>query len=147
MFIVIVVSKIVLCLRLKWLRMFLNQFLIPWTKEMTSFFLFQDISIICILISFIKENILFPSNEKVCFFPIKANDLLECSSNNICRKDSIKISHFFIEFNIHPWQLKITLKNIFNIRHWWNQSCILFFLFYIPKRKLKLLVILQRNTL
>ena len=34
---------------------------------------------------------------KVCFFPIKANDLLECSSNNICRKDSIKISHFFID--------------------------------------------------
>lgn len=62
---------------------------------------------------------------KVCFFPIKANDLLVCSSNNICRKDSIKISHFFIEFNIHPinssvqmyniWQLKITFKNIFNI--------------------------------
>lgn len=49
---------------------------------------------------------------KVCFFPIKANDLLECSSNNICRKDSIKISHFFIEFNIHPINSSVQMHSI-----------------------------------
>lgn len=38
---------------------------------------------------------------KVCFFPIKANNLMVYCSNNICKKNSSKISHFFIEFNIY----------------------------------------------
>ena len=33
------------------------------------------------------------------------------------------------------WQLKITLKNIFNIRHWWNQSYYYAYYFFVTFQK------------
>lgn len=67
---------------------------------MISFFLLQDISIIWILIYFIKENILFPSNKQSLFFPYQANNLMYNRSNQQYMQKKVAAKYLISLYNL-----------------------------------------------